>query len=676
MGSHSRLFAVLLVAVASLGGAAARVLRICTHISPGFNELTSAAKTKYAAQLDPATKLPLNSVGERGLTVLESDMQGYMHDQREMIFKGQTTPPPGLWSKDSYTLHLYPSYKHTVYYTRAGWCHVGWAPMTVKAGRETCDAAKCKAVPAEDATVSLAPELSGPNNGVLPLGAVTVSDPDTNCCVDFPFSTCNTGMSIAYRPFIKKKWFLRKAVLNILLQLVTFILVFAHAVWFFERHENDGEFPFRYLAGIDDAIWFSAVTVTTVGYGDKAPQSAGGRWVTFGCMFAGILISSIFTAVITTEMETSRAAGDIRSMADFAGKSMCTTAGYWKSDRLLKQHSNKQLFAREEKGGSLEACMVMLYSGKVEAVYYDMPQMQRHMLVSGQAGTFNVVGELSPLRLTPVFQDAAPRPELRLTQPSRPEFPSLKTEYSLMTIDMDASGKLDALFAQHFSLAADGGSSSDEELQTGFLWFLLVYGTLYFLMWTTAIMAKRGKRENPVHPVEWFWAQARIYFNCEGFFGWDQHEAEDETEGGAEGESGTKTLQAVAATQPVARGRVEAALGSSSSSSAGRNDSSLVRRSSRRRPSGLQDDEHTHVVGGIAHNMDDGPTASHTNQVREDIASLSDRLDSLANSVLALTKIVSSQAEGSKPAQAQAPTAEVGGAAVADSSHKAEKTVV
>ena len=648
MGLHSRLFAVLLVAMASLGGAAARVLRICTHISPGFNELTSAAKTKYTAHLDPVTKLPLSSVGERGLTVLESDMQGYMHDQRDMIFKGRTATGQGfnggLWSADSYTLHLYPSYKHTVYYTRAGWCHVGWSPMTVKAGRETCDLSdptKCKNVTAADATVSLAPQLSAPSK-VVALGDVTKDiNAAYQCCVDFPFSTCNTGISIAYKPFVKKKWYLRKAVLNILLQLVTFILVFAHAVWFFERHENDGEFPFRYLAGIDDAIWFSAVTVTTVGYGDKAPQSAGGRWVTFGCMFGGILISSIFTAVITTEMETSRAAGDIRSMADFAGKSMCTTAGYWKSDRLLKSNVKKGVFAREETGTSLEACMDLLYSGKVEAVYYDMPQMQRHMLVSGQTGAFNVMGELSPLRLTPVFQDAL--------DPARsPEFPSLKTEYSLMTIDMDASGDLDALFAQHFSIAADGGSSSDEELQTGFLWFLLVYGTLYFLMWTAAIMAKRGKRKNPVHPVEWFWAQARIYFNCEGFFGWDHRE--DETEGGAKGESGTKTLQAVAATQPVAQGRVEAAL--------------------------VHDDEHTHVVGGIAHNMEDGPTASHTNQVREDIASLGDRLDSLANSVLALTKIVSSQAGGSKPAQAQAPTAEVGGAAVADSSHKAEKTVV
>ena len=35
-----------------------------------------------------------------------------------------------------------------------------------------------------------------------------------------------------------------------------------------QRRVNAKDFPRRYLDGIDDAIWFTVVTFTTVGYGD------------------------------------------------------------------------------------------------------------------------------------------------------------------------------------------------------------------------------------------------------------------------------------------------------------------------------------------------------------------------------------------------------------------------
>ncbi|HMB68223.1 MAG TPA: transporter substrate-binding domain-containing protein, partial [bacterium] len=50
-------------------------------------------------------------------------------------------------------------------------------------------------------------------------------------------------------------------------------------VWFFERRGNAEEFERDPRRGLWSAFWWSAVTMTTVGYGDMAPKTAGGRVV-------------------------------------------------------------------------------------------------------------------------------------------------------------------------------------------------------------------------------------------------------------------------------------------------------------------------------------------------------------------------------------------------------------
>lgn len=47
-----------------------------------------------------------------------------------------------------------------------------------------------------------------------------------------------------------------------------------------------------------DALWWAAVTVTTVGYGDKFPVSNEGRWIAVGLMITGIAVVGSITASI------------------------------------------------------------------------------------------------------------------------------------------------------------------------------------------------------------------------------------------------------------------------------------------------------------------------------------------------------------------------------------------
>ena len=270
LGSTAVLSACLALLTA-VEARSARALRICIVSEPGFNEFTETALAKYVAAgtVDEVLRGPKASVGERGLVVLESDLKGYMHEQRKLMFTGTNSVGQAfggdnsLWKDDTYVLHMYPSYGALIYYTRAGFCQMGWNPVTVKPSREACSPAHCPNVASAKNTASLAPEVSLP---VVALGAVEAG---MSCCIDFPQTTVSTGLAVSFRRqlFAQAHWFQKTAVHNIVILMLLFILVAAHAIWFFERLTNPN-FPRRYLAGIDDAMWFSAVTVTTVGCGE------------------------------------------------------------------------------------------------------------------------------------------------------------------------------------------------------------------------------------------------------------------------------------------------------------------------------------------------------------------------------------------------------------------------
>jgi voltage-gated potassium channel len=60
---------------------------------------------------------------------------------------------------------------------------------------------------------------------------------------------------------------------------------------------------------IDDALWWSMTTLSTVGYGDLYPVTAGGRVVAFGTMILGVGVLGSLAATIATALLDARERG-------------------------------------------------------------------------------------------------------------------------------------------------------------------------------------------------------------------------------------------------------------------------------------------------------------------------------------------------------------------------------
>ena len=75
----------------------------------------------------------------------------------------------------------------------------------------------------------------------------------------------------------------------------------SYAIFRFEQSSVD-----KNITSAADAVWWSVVTITTVGYGDRYPTTNSGRMVAIFLMFVGIGIFSAFTSYLSTSFVNAR----------------------------------------------------------------------------------------------------------------------------------------------------------------------------------------------------------------------------------------------------------------------------------------------------------------------------------------------------------------------------------
>ena len=82
-------------------------------------------------------------------------------------------------------------------------------------------------------------------------------------------------------------------------------LISGFIAWIMETWVNVEEFPRPFYIGLFEGFWWSFVSMTTVGYGDKTPKTWPARIFSVFWILIGIAICSLLTASLTTEITTA-----------------------------------------------------------------------------------------------------------------------------------------------------------------------------------------------------------------------------------------------------------------------------------------------------------------------------------------------------------------------------------
>lgn len=141
--------------------------------------------------------------------------------------------------------------------------------------------------------------------------------------MDFSQSYLKSGLSIAVPAEARdSRWInlfesiFSAHVLKAIGLLVGLSMMAGAVVWSFEKRRNSEMFGDGTAGGIGHGIWWAIVTMTTVGYGDKAPKTVGGRIVALAWMLFSIIFIASFTADITTSLTVDKLRGKVRGLND------------------------------------------------------------------------------------------------------------------------------------------------------------------------------------------------------------------------------------------------------------------------------------------------------------------------------------------------------------------------
>lgn len=208
------------------------------------------------------------------------------------------------------------------------------------------------------------------------LGAITVSA-ERERDADFSPAFYPSGLGVMLRDE-------QPTALRIILNLIsgTFIqvvgllclvlLLVGFLVWVAEKKRNSEEFEPGWK-GVLSGFWWSAVTMTTVGYGDKAPKSGAGKTLALVWMFASLIMISYFTASIASALTVQRIGETIKTPSDLKKVAVGAIAGTV-SEQYLKEHHIPHVAA-----ATFDELVKMMEQNNIDAVMSDYPLIKYYL---------------------------------------------------------------------------------------------------------------------------------------------------------------------------------------------------------------------------------------------------------------------------------------------------------
>lgn len=160
---------------------------------------------------------------------------------------------------------------------------------------------------------------------------------------------------------------------HLLIAVLIFLFILAIVgtlIWLAERKISPEQFPPEPAPGIANGMWLAIVTMSTTGYGDRAPVTFWGRiiagsWMVISIIFATTMVAGIASTLTLTGMESST----ITNISQVAGKKVAIIENS-PAGNFVKKYNAKQILV-----DNLETAFQKLKDKEVVAIIYDRPQL-------------------------------------------------------------------------------------------------------------------------------------------------------------------------------------------------------------------------------------------------------------------------------------------------------------
>ena len=208
----------------------------------------------------------------------------------------------------------------------------------------------------------------------LSVAALTVTE-EREKVIDFSHPFHTTGLAIAVPEKGEPVWAVFKRLVSLkflvsLVALIGLLMLVGFILWLAERKKNAEMFGGAAAKGIGASFWWAAVTMTTVGYGDKAPITFWGRAIGLVWMFTAIIVISSFTAAIATSLTVGQLESSIEGIDDLKRAHVVTVENsvseQFLADRGIAFDTTASIYGAAKGLGR----------GEYGAILYDKPILQ------------------------------------------------------------------------------------------------------------------------------------------------------------------------------------------------------------------------------------------------------------------------------------------------------------
>ena len=224
----------------------------------------------------------------------------------------------------------------------------------------------------------------------LAIAATTITS-DREKMLDFsqPFFKADLGVLIRDQKNnmeILTGFFLSKEFLLIVAGVFSFAFLAGNLIWFSERNK---QFSSNYFHGVVQGMWWTIVTVTTLGHGELYPKNTTGKLIAITVILSGVILFVVATASLTSMLTIQQLNTSISSPRDLY-KHTIAVVEKTNTVNILKRLGMG--WKNQEPVANLEEALKLLEQGKVQAIVHDRPMLQ-YLIRDKKRGRFMILDQ-------------------------------------------------------------------------------------------------------------------------------------------------------------------------------------------------------------------------------------------------------------------------------------------